>query len=268
MRKAFTSSGGRRLYAGALLAALVALFAGLLGEVAGAHAAYKFSSPDDESTVAQAPVEIWAEYTEPPTDASYLEVFDPCGAQVDNGDSRADATQNRVYVTQSGDRSGVYRVEWFVDSAADAHPTRGTFTFTVTGGEPCPGAEEPKAEREPRQKQSDASRKDADGSQEQAPNDDPADDGNSASSGQTTDRDSRHQHDRRKPERARKQARSDRDRDRSLVALDDPAPPEEPGLLSDIPIGGLVIALAMTTAIGAAGGFIYAGIMGYHKISE
>lgn len=33
----------------------------------------------------------------------------------------------------------------------------------------------------------------------------------------------------------------------------------------DLPIDGVIIAVALSLLIGAAGGFIYAGIMGYRK---
>lgn len=36
------------------------------------------------------PSEVWAEFTEPPAPGSTLKVYDGCGAQVDNGDSRVE----------------------------------------------------------------------------------------------------------------------------------------------------------------------------------
>ena len=56
---------------------------------AGAHAVYKSSDPADESTVHKAPQRVTAEFSEPPTSDSYMEIFDACGEQVDLGDSEA-----------------------------------------------------------------------------------------------------------------------------------------------------------------------------------
>lgn len=266
----------RHAYAGVVKSALVRLAAlGLLtsilviplGSTASAHAAYKDSDPADESSIARVPAEIWAEYTEPPSQGSYLSVFDPCGEQVDTGDSRPEGY--RLYVGVSADRAGMYRVEWFVDSSLDNHPTRGTFTFTVTEGESCPGAARPDADEEPRDRdrpaQRDGSSQPADAAGDRQASDDPA--GASGDGGRQTGRHDQHRG------RAEKSERNGQSDGGELAATGAPSSfggpeaPKEPGLLSDIPIGGLVIALSMAAAIGAAGGFIYAGIMGYHRVS-
>lgn len=268
------SMTGRRLWAGVMFAVLVGAVSSMLGVApAGAHAAYKYSSPDDESTVSQAPVEIWAEYTEPPSEASYLRVYSPCGDQVDNGDSRPEAY--RVYITMSGETAGNYRAEWFVDSELDNHPTRGTFTFTVTNGEPCPGAEQPK-EKEPRKRNGNGSGSDQP-AQPRMSTDNGDDAGTEAGSGPSNGARNKargpHNKHRKQQDREKGKDRGEKAQEGDLAAADDPSPgdeagAEEPGLLSDIPIGGLVIALGMAAAIGAAGGFIYAGIMGYHRVSN
>jgi len=36
----------------------------------------------------------------------------------------------------------------------------------------------------------------------------------------------------------------------------------------DLPIEGVIIAVALSLLIGAAGGFVYAGLMGYRKKSK
>lgn len=241
-------------------AAIALMLFGGLASPAGAHAAYKYSNPDDESTVAQAPPEIWAEYTEPPTDASYMEVYDPCGAQVDNGDSRADPAQNRVYITMSSDRSGTFTVEWFVDSAVDAHSTRGTFTFTATEGEPCEGvvSEREETKREPR-----AAAKKQEGSDRSDGTTDPGDEEitRAAGGGNQAGRASERNEDR----VGSGEGRGREATESVAVGGSGPIKAEEPGLFEDIPVGGLVLALAMAAAIGGAGGLIYAGIMGYNR---
>ena len=262
-------------YAGGVMRGLVRL-AGLgllaacllipLGSTAFAHAAYKDSNPADEAEVPQAPSEIWAEYTEPPSEGSYLRVFDPCGEQVDHGDSRPEGY--RVYITLSAARAGTYRVEWFVDSSLDNHPTRGTFTFTATNGDPCPGAEPIEKERETGREPRANDRQDED--RTQLPADDDGD-GGSAAGGGGGKADERHRQHARGGDRAGAGKSRDDSKDGRVVAAEFPRTEdvvEEPGLLSDIPLGGVVVGLVMTILIGAAGGFIYAGIMGYHRVSN
>lgn len=110
---------------------------------AGAHAAYKESNPADGATVSSPPSEVWAEFTEPPesSEASRLEVYDPCGARVDTGGTTASGY--RMTTAMSAEKQGKYTVIFQVVSALDGHPTKGQFTFTSTGGDPCPGSEEP-----------------------------------------------------------------------------------------------------------------------------
>ena len=253
-----------------LTTVVVGVISSMLGVApAAAHAAYKFSNPDDESRVSQSPTEIWAEYTEPPTNASYLKVFDPCGDQSDNGDSRADPTQNRVYITQSSNRAGVYRVEWFVDSAADAHSTRGTFTFTVADGEPCPGAEpEQESEKERSAPEQPRERTGVGGT---APETSDREAGSEPASGTSNhgdkagDRQAAEEGAKGKGRGAGNEGADEPNAAPVAAPQGEPDGAEDPGLLEGIPIGGLVVALTIAAAIGAAGGFIYAGIMGYHK---
>jgi methionine-rich copper-binding protein CopC len=245
--------------------ALVALLALAGFAPAGAHAAYKYSSPDDESTVEEPPTEIWAEYTEPPTDASYMKVYDPCGLQVDNADSRAEAARNRVYITMSSDRAGTYQVDWFVDSAVDAHSTRGTFTFTVTDGEPCPGHEPEREEAA------------SDGRAESGGAGGGRTDENSGSSDLAAERvdpadeaqrrggDRVAENDRARARQSGRDVGRRRDSPRVAAPEDGELKPEEPGIFEGIPAGGLVLGFTMAALIGAAGGLIYAGIMGYNR---
>jgi methionine-rich copper-binding protein CopC len=118
----------------------------LLTTTAAAHAAYKGSDPADGSSVSSPPSRVIAEFTEPVVQDSYLEVYDPCGARVDNGDSLV--ASDRITVTMSADKQGTYTVVFNVVSAVDGHNTSGDFTFSSTGGAPCPGAE-PEPENPP-----------------------------------------------------------------------------------------------------------------------
>ncbi|HYO61166.1 MAG TPA: copper resistance protein CopC, partial [Actinomycetota bacterium] len=85
--------------------------------------------------------QITAEFTEPLTDSSSMSVFDPCGSQVDHGDSNPNGYN--MSVSMSGDKAGTYTVQFKAQSALDAHVTSGSFTFTSSGGDPCPGSEPP-----------------------------------------------------------------------------------------------------------------------------
>jgi methionine-rich copper-binding protein CopC len=234
---------------------------------AGAHAAYKASNPADESSMTQAPGEIWAEYTEPLQEGSWMKVFDPCGDQVDAGDVRVEGY--RMYISMSGATQGTYKVTWLAASAIDPHTTKGTFVFTVTQGESCPG-EEPAREGEPESGSDPGPDGGGDAPEQSSDDDAVSSDGAPVSSGD--DSRSKVERDRDAGRNGSGSARSRDDRgDDEVLAqreTDGGAPadePSQPGLLTGIPIGGLALALAIAAAIGAAGGFIYAGIMGYHR---
>jgi methionine-rich copper-binding protein CopC len=124
----------RGLFAGLAAAALTAAAA----SPAFAHAAYKDSDPADGATVASPPAQVTAEFTEPMTDNSYLEVYGPCGDRVDNGDTTVSGYE--MSVTMSGDKAGEYTVE-FAAQSIDSHVTYGSFSFTSSGGEACAGAQ-------------------------------------------------------------------------------------------------------------------------------
>ncbi|MDQ3646148.1 MAG: copper resistance protein CopC, partial [Actinomycetota bacterium] len=124
-----------RTAAAGLLVALAAL--GLSAAPAAAHASYSGSDPADDSTVSAPPSQVWAEFTEPLAEGSHLIVYDPCGDQVDNGDSQV--TAYRVTISMNAEAAGTYTVHFAVVSSLDSHPTRGSFNFTSSGGSPCPG---------------------------------------------------------------------------------------------------------------------------------
>ncbi|MDQ3940442.1 MAG: copper resistance protein CopC, partial [Actinomycetota bacterium] len=67
-----------------------------------------------------------------------LAVTDPCGERVDNADYRLSAF--RIYVSMSASTRGTYEVDYNITSAYDSHVTTGTFTFVSTGGAECAGA--------------------------------------------------------------------------------------------------------------------------------
>ncbi len=105
---------------------------------AWAHAAYKDSTPGDGETVSSPPSQVTAEFTEPITNSSYLEVYDPCGQRVDNGDSQISGYD--MSITMSADKAGEYVVE-FAAQSIDTHVTYGSFSFSSSGGSSCSGAD-------------------------------------------------------------------------------------------------------------------------------
>jgi methionine-rich copper-binding protein CopC len=118
----------------------VSLLCGAAAVVVGAapafgHAAYRESDPARGVTVTVAPPRVSADFTEPLTRDSTLQVVDPCGRRVD-GDSDVDG--ERVTVDMSGDAAGTYQVRFRLISTVDGHPTRGGFVFTAQQGAACP----------------------------------------------------------------------------------------------------------------------------------
>ena len=103
-----------------------------------AHATYKSSNPPNKGSVSSAPSQITAEFTEPMTSGSYMDVTDPCGRDSGTGSSQ---TGSSMSVQNTSSAAGTYVVFWRAVSI-DSHITEGEFTFTSTGGDPCPGEDE------------------------------------------------------------------------------------------------------------------------------
>ena len=259
--------GARRFI---LLTALCS--AALLGSAAPAfaHAAYEASEPANGATVSSPPSRVIAEFTEPVVQGSTLTVVDPCGEQVDNGDSLV--ATDRITVTMSASRAGVYSVTFDVVSAVDGHNTGGTFTFTSSGGDPCPG-EEPVAEQ-PQQPSgggggdtgSDSSGPvyggNGGGSATTASSNvsSPSRSGGGKAAGAATQ-----QRNKEAPTGGNR-AKAGRDRAHSSgaeMAASTAAEEQAPSVWEGIPLGALIAALTLSGLIGAAGGKIYAGIMGW-----
>lgn len=212
---------------------------------AGAHAAYRASDPADEETVAQAPSSVWAEFTEPVTLDSRLEVYDPCGERVDGGDSSV--TGYRITVSMASERAGTYTVAFSVISAVDGHPTQGSFTFRAAQGEPCPGAEPPggagKAEPRPRGGAS------AGGAAAPAALASPA-----------PARPQSRRAGRSAPSRPARSPAATPDVPAAVQPAAQPATSPVPAQ-DDPPLGGVLAGLAVAAAIGAVGGFVYVRLL-------
>jgi methionine-rich copper-binding protein CopC len=242
---------------------LVGAVSATLTGTALAHAAYESSEPNNKSTVSSPPSRVIADFTERlSTDNSRLMVFDPCGSQVDNQDSLV--ANDRITTSMSADKRGTYVVRFEALSAVDGHLTRGQFTFTSTGGQPCP-TDPSEEEEEPEQTE---------------PRNDPQNrDRPSSDRSQDTQRDDR---------TASEARRDDGGDNRTSTGREAPAGSEEDGagtapdvaagsegevdleveatsIWDGIPMTDFFVALGVAAIIGAGGGRIYAGIMGPRK---
>lgn len=244
-----------------LALAIIALFSASMTATAFAHAAYEGSDPDNGSTVSSPPSRVIADFTERLSpDASSLSVFDPCGTQVDNRDSLI--ANDRITISMSANKQGTYVVRFQVLSAVDGHPTSGQFSFTSTGGEPCPatsGEEDEQRADEPEPRDDQPRNEDASAPGESREEQD-------VEAGSRTSRRLRPGEETSRDGAASKKTRAER----GDTGIDSAAPSidgvdlgaDETSIWDGIPMGDFLIALAVAALIGAAGGRIYAGILG------
>lgn len=218
-----------------------------------AHAAYKSSDPPSGGRVSSPPGRVTAEFTEPLAEGSYLQVIDPCGEQVDNGD--VSISGFTMSVTMSGGASGEYVVRFKAFSQLDPHVTTGDFSFTASSGEPCaaaaagpaPGSNEPGTSGEGGETTQEASISSGSSS-------------GATGGGRETSRESAERSgsfSRGKDLRPQDQ----RARVPNLLATADLEPEPKP-VWDGIELDSFLTGLLLAAIIGAAGGKIYAGIMG------
>ncbi|HJR45255.1 MAG TPA: copper resistance CopC family protein [Actinomycetota bacterium] len=240
----------------ALVASFVPALLAAGATAAWGHAAYKDSDPADREKVSSAPSRVTAEFTEPLAEGSYLRVTDPCGSRVDAGD--VEIVGYEMSVSMSGSTGGTYVVSYRAFSRLDPHVTQGDFTFTVSEGPACAGAtvEQP-GQTEPES-----------GSEPPASSETSSEEAVEAAS--TAGRESSGPVSRREERRSEgSTAGSDRPfrlrGQRAVVpniqaaaARDE----EQESVWDGIPTASFVTGLLLAAIIGAAGGKIYAGIMG------
>ena len=240
-----------------LFAAIAALLLSCLSGTAWAHPAYKDSDPKAGATVPSPPTELWVEFTESIEDG-YVHVYDPCGERVDHGEPERNLTNDRITVGTHGDKAGAYRVEWEV-LGSDSHVTRGEFSFSSSGGDTCPVEDDDDPEPEPEEPSNDDDRSDTD-------TDQTTDDRNSADERSDVAESERRDRTERTDSSPRRDTRGDEpDTETDTVAQDQTIDAEETaarGIWDGIPMGDFTIALVVAALIGAAGGRIYAGILG------
>ena len=235
---------------------LVPALLALAATPAGAHAAYKSSEPGSEETVASAPPRVTAEFTEPLAEGSYLRVTGPCGERVDAGD--VEIVGYEMSVSMSGDHAGRYVVAFRAFSRLDPHVTQGEFFFTATEGDACAGSEPAPASEPEEQAGSDRSGSDGDDAVTSAAPGAGDDASGEPQAAFETDRPGRGAGIR--PGRPFKLAP-----ERAVVPNLQVAAAREDegsGVWDGIPIASFVTGLLLAAVIGAAGGKIYAGIMG------
>ena len=247
----------------------------LVAPSASAHAAYESSDPSNGATVSSPPSRITAQFTEPLVSGSKLEVYDPCGAQVDGGDSFVAGDQ--LTISMSADKQGAYRIRFSVVSAVDGHPTNGEFGFTSTGGAPCeqPEEEDPAGEEpvDASGGSGGASNGAGSSSTSTTSTEGPASSGSNAAGGAglSADRGGTGSQD-----RSVEAAGGDRDVKTPAERLAAPkarvaniqgspvaAGSGPAGAFEGMPMGALAVGLLLAASTGAAGGKIYAGIMGW-----
>ncbi|HWC13766.1 MAG TPA: copper resistance CopC family protein [Actinomycetota bacterium] len=240
-----------------LLLAIAVAWLSLAGLASG-HAAYEDSTPRNGETVSSPPDRVIVDFTERIVPQSTLSISDPCGAEVDNNDSVV--VNDRITVSMSADKEGTYTVRFAVQSAVDGHNTEGQFTFTSSGGSPCNSERQ---ENEP-----------DDGTRERRTEERTREQDRTGTEGRLGDggQGSREAGSGRSRDRRRNDARTkvdNGDRAGATASLRDTAAGEEELEVNDatsiwdgIPLGEFAVALGVAALIGAAGGRIYAGIMG------
>lgn len=247
---------------GVLMLFAVIAAIGAMATPAWAHAAYKSSDPPDRGQVSSPPGEVTATFTEPLGGGSFLQITDPCGQRVDGGDVRIVGYD--MSVSMSGSAQGRYAVDYRAHSTLDPHVTEGTFSFTVTSGETCAGEQESPDQDEPARERTDRGG-DHTGSAHGAGSDpavttrSPRGPREQTSEGSSRSRSGGAGNGAR-PGRGESSRSLASDDDVQLAAEEDEA--EAPSVWEGIRLEPFLTGLLLAAIIGAAGGKMYAGIMG------
>jgi len=113
--------------------AVVGVAFGANSSDAHAHAQYIRSQPEQNSAIAQSPIEVLIWFTESvEIQFSEIQVVDATGARQDNNDTHLHYDPTNPGVTLKPNLlQGTYTVIWRALSAVDGHRTAGTFAFSV-----------------------------------------------------------------------------------------------------------------------------------------
>lgn len=249
----------RKLLVSVFVLVLLAVLAG----PASAHPVPESYDPDDGASVSSAPTQVTVNFNENLSEGT-LEVYDPCGAQVDNGQS--EIFLDEMTVGMSSERAGTFTAVWAV-VGSDSHKVSGDWSFTVTSGEPCPGSEGgDDGEEQPRSGGGDSSSDDTKTTAGDEPSTssgqpDPASGDGNDGGDKTGNGGGKHGH---KEGNDKAGAGAD-DAAGPGTATDPPVPPTiSPDQPKDIPVDWMVISFSIAALIGAAGGQIYVNLSPDH----
>lgn len=115
---------------------IMGILAALSAQAVLAHAQLAESSPNANAVLESTPSEIRLRFTEPlESDFSRISLIDAVGNDVELPNTVIDAADNHMmYVPLPMLGDGLYTINWRVVSAADGHPTQGSFPFLIGGG--------------------------------------------------------------------------------------------------------------------------------------
>lgn len=246
-----------------LVSVFVAVLLAVLAGPALAHPVPESYDPADGASLPSAPSQVTVNFNENLSQGT-LEVYDPCGERVDDG--QTEILLDEMTVGMSSGRAGTFTAVWAV-VGSDSHKVSGDWSFTVTSGEACPGSGgEDNGEEQPRSGGGDSSSDDTDAagggasSTTSEPSDPVAGDGNGDDK-KTSNGDDKHGHD----NNGGKSKAGDESDDAAgpETATDTPVPPTiSPDQPKDIPVDWMVISFSIAALIGAAGGQIYVNLSG------
>jgi hypothetical protein len=168
----------------------------------------------------------------------------------------------------SAEAAGTYTVLWLANGA-DGHPVQGDFTFSSSGGSPCPG-EEPENE-EPAAGGGNKSSGNADSGSSQPAGgtgtvgtSDGDETSQASGNGDRSTRDHNNHPEDSNGRGSNEKSRGSGDQDGTTgpVAQARSGVPDAPSAIEGIPMGGLVMTLVVAALIGAAAGKIYVSLSG------
>jgi methionine-rich copper-binding protein CopC len=107
---------------------------GLSASAAFAHGETVKTDPEKNASLDAAPPVVTVDLTEPPTDGSLFEVTDGCGRNVA---AHVIAEGNKLIAHLEAGQPGKWKAAYRIVSAADGHPSDGSWSFTVEGAADC-----------------------------------------------------------------------------------------------------------------------------------
>lgn len=112
---------------------------------AAAHGDLRTTRPEADSTTPRVPKQIEIDFTEPPTNDPTIGIEDGCRRSVALDVTRTEEGGVTVAVDKAA-QPGKFTVTYRIVSATDGHPSKGSYSFTVSGKKDC-SQDKPKKER-------------------------------------------------------------------------------------------------------------------------